>query len=207
MRGKRRTWQGSSSASPPPCPVPSPSPPRQPLCHLLHCLQQLQHGWHKHPQPVLRIKGSRCKTLSPPCILASRKPGQVRMFVWLKSAFHQLRSSGRIHSIEFGHYHLDNFCERRWNIVFNVGKRRQQKTWHCEQASSGRSDNPQGELILLKGKQRSRVRGYLARFHRHNHFNMLSTERGSSCGRAGSGRGRIRHSGILRGLFIAGYLG
>lgn len=133
--------------------MPSPSPPRQSLCFLRHCLQQLQHGWHKHPQPVLsllNIKGSRCNILSPPCILASRKSGQVKMFVWLKSAFHQSRLSERIDFIQFGFSHLDHFCERRRNIVFNVGKRRQQKAWHCEQASPRRSDNPQRELVLLK---------------------------------------------------------
>ena len=101
-KSKEKTWRGSSSASPPPCPVPSPSPSRQSLYFLRHCLQQLQHGWHKHPQPVwnwLNIKGSRHNTLSPPCILASRKLGQARMFAWLKSAFHQSRSSEGINPI------------------------------------------------------------------------------------------------------------
>ena len=142
--------------------MPSPSPPPQSLHFLRHCLQQLQHGWHKHPQPVwslLNIKGSRCNILSPPCILASRKSGLVKMFVWLKSAFHQSRLSERIDFIQFGFSHLDHFCERRRNIVFNVGKRRQQKAWHCEQTSPRRSDNPQRELILLKRESRVQSKG------------------------------------------------
>ena len=41
-------------------------------------------------------KRKPCKMLLPPYILASRKPGQVKMFVWSKSACRQSHSSERL---------------------------------------------------------------------------------------------------------------
>ena len=66
-----------------------------------------------------------------------------------------ISEKGRLEWLLVVSSYLDNFRERRWNIVFNVGKRRQQKTRHCDQGPARRSHNPQSELILLKGNQGS----------------------------------------------------